>query len=45
MSLIEVLAEQPAGAPEPAFPHAAEIIIGFVAFSVLVYVVGKYLWP
>ncbi len=45
MSLIEVLAEQPAGAPEPAFPHAAEIILGFVAFSVLVYIVGKYLWP
>lgn len=45
MSLIEVLAEQPAGNPEPAFPHAAEIIIGFVAFSVLVYLVGKYIWP
>jgi F-type H+-transporting ATPase subunit b len=45
MSLIEVLAEQPAGKPEPAFPHAAEIILGFVAFSVLVYLVGKYLWP
>jgi F-type H+-transporting ATPase subunit b len=45
MSLIEVLAEQPAGKPEPAFPHAAEIIIGFVAFSVLVYLVGKYIWP
>jgi F-type H+-transporting ATPase subunit b len=45
MSLIEVLAEQPAGKPEPAFPHAAEIILGFVAFSVLVYLVGKYIWP
>ena len=45
MSLIEILAEQPAGKPEPALPHAAEIIVGFIAFAVLVYIVGKYVWP
>ena len=41
MSAIEVLAEQPAGEPYAAFPHVAEIIVGLIAFSLLVYVIGQ----
>jgi len=45
MSLIEVLAKQPAGEPSATIPHAAEIIVGLVAFALLVYILYKYAWP
>lgn len=44
MSLIEVLA-QPAGEPYAAFPHVSEILVGTVAFGVLVYILAKTVWP
>lgn len=44
MPLIDVVAQE-AGEPGAALPHLAEIIVGFVAFSVLVYIVGRYAWP
>lgn len=34
-----------AGEPGAALPHLAEIIVGFVAFSILVYIVGTRAWP
>ena len=45
MSVIEVLAEQPAGEPSATIPHAAEIIVGLIAFALLVYVLYRYAWP
>jgi F-type H+-transporting ATPase subunit b len=45
MGAIELLAEQPAGHPYATLPHVAEIIVGLVAFSLLVYVVYRYAWP
>ena len=45
MSVTELLAEQPAGHPYATLPHVAEIIVGLVAFSLLVYVVYRYAWP
>lgn len=46
MSVIQLLAEeQPAGHPYATLPHVAEIIVGLVAFSLLVYVVYRYAWP
>jgi F-type H+-transporting ATPase subunit b len=45
MSATELLAEQPAGHPYATLPHVAEIIVGLVAFSLLVYVVYRYAWP
>ena len=45
MSVIEVLAEQPAGEPSATIPHAAEIIVGLIAFALLVYVLDRYAWP
>ena len=44
MNVIEVLAQE-SGEPGAALPHLAEIIVGFVAFAVLVYVLGRYVWP
>ena len=44
MKVIEVLAQE-AGEPGAAVPHLAEIIVGLVAFAVLVYLLGRYLWP
>jgi F-type H+-transporting ATPase subunit b len=38
-----VLAE--AGEPGAAIPHLSEIIVGFVAFSILVYIIGTRVWP
>lgn len=34
-----------AGEPGAALPHLAEIIVGFVAFSILVYIAGTKVWP
>jgi F-type H+-transporting ATPase subunit b len=45
MSVTELLAEQPAGHPYATLPHVAEIIVGLVAFALLVYVVYRYAWP
>ncbi|WP_328309660.1 F0F1 ATP synthase subunit B [Actinomycetospora sp. NBC_00405] len=45
MSVTEVLASQPAGHPYATLPHVAEIIVGLVAFALLVYVLYKYAWP
>ena len=45
MSVIEVLAEQPAGEPSATIPHAAEIIVGLIDFALLVYVLYRYAWP
>jgi F-type H+-transporting ATPase subunit b len=45
MSVTELLAEQPAGHPYATLPHVAEIIVGLVAFTLLVYVVYRYAWP
>ncbi|MDL5157082.1 F0F1 ATP synthase subunit B [Actinomycetospora termitidis] len=44
MNVIEVVAQE-AGEPGAALPHLAEIIVGLVAFSVLVFIVGRYAWP
>lgn len=44
MNVIEVVAQE-AGEPGAALPHLAEIVVGFIAFAVLVFIVGKYLWP
>ena len=44
MNVIEVVAQE-AGEPGAALPHLAEIIVGLVAFSVLVFNVGRYAWP
>lgn len=44
MNVIEVVAQE-SGEPGAALPHLAEIVVGFIAFAVLVYIVGKYLWP
>lgn len=44
MNVIEVVAQE-SGEPGAVLPHAAEIIVGFVAFAVLVYIVGRYAWP
>ena len=44
MPLIDVVAQE-AGEPGAALPHLAEIIVGFVAFAILVYIVGRYAWP
>jgi F-type H+-transporting ATPase subunit b len=44
MSVTEVLA-QPAGHPYATLPHPAEIIVGLVAFALLVYVGYRYAWP
>jgi F-type H+-transporting ATPase subunit b len=45
MSAIELLAEQPAGKPYATLPHVAEIIVGLIAFGLLVYVLYRYAWP
>jgi F-type H+-transporting ATPase subunit b len=45
MSVTELLAEQPAGHPYATLPHVAEIIVGLVAFALLVYVVYRYALP
>ncbi|GAA4804872.1 hypothetical protein GCM10023200_47800 [Actinomycetospora chlora] len=46
MSVTELLAEeQPAGHPYATLPHPAEIIVGLVAFALLVYVLYRYAWP
>jgi F-type H+-transporting ATPase subunit b len=46
MSAIELLAEeQPAGHPYATLPHPAEIIVGLVAFALLMYVLYRYAWP
>jgi F-type H+-transporting ATPase subunit b len=45
MSVTELLAEQPAGHPYATLPHVAEIIVGLVAFALLVYVVYRFAWP
>jgi F-type H+-transporting ATPase subunit b len=45
MSATELLASQPAGHPYATLPHVAEIIVGLVAFSLLVYVLYRYAWP
>ena len=44
MNVIEVVAQE-SGEPGAALPHLAEIVVGFIAFAVLVYVVGRYFWP
>ena len=44
MNVIAVLAQE-SGEPGAALPHLAEIIVGFIAFSVVVYVIGKFGWP
>jgi F-type H+-transporting ATPase subunit b len=44
MNIIDVVAQE-SGEPGAALPHLAEIIVGFVAFSVLVYLIGRYVWP
>ena len=44
MNVIEVVAQE-SGEPGAALPHLAEIVVGFIAFAVLVFIVGKYLWP
>ncbi|MFC5061320.1 F0F1 ATP synthase subunit B [Actinomycetospora atypica] len=44
MNVIEVVAQE-SGEPGAALPHLAEIVVGFIAFAVLVYIVGRYLWP
>jgi F-type H+-transporting ATPase subunit b len=44
MSVTEVLA-QPAGHPYATLPHPVEIIVGIVAFALLVYVIYRYAWP
>jgi len=44
MNIIDVVAQE-SGHPDPAIPHLAEIIVGFVAFSVLVYLIGRFVWP
>ena len=44
MTPIEVLAQE-SGEPGAALPHLAEIIVGFVAFAILVYILGRYVWP
>ena len=44
MNVIEVVAQE-SGEPGAVLPHAAEIIVGFVAFAVLVYIIGRYAWP
>ena len=46
MSVTELLAEeQPAGHPYATLPHPAEIIVGLVAFALLVYLIYRYAWP
>ena len=46
MSLTQLLAEeQPAGKPYATLPHTAEIIVGLVAFALLIYVLYRYAWP
>ena len=42
MNALDVVA---AGEPGAALPHLAEIIVGFVAFSILVYIIGTKVWP
>jgi F-type H+-transporting ATPase subunit b len=44
MNVIEVVAQE-AGEPGAALPHLAEIVVGFIAFAVLVFIIGKYVWP
>ena len=44
MTLIDVVAQE-SGEPGAALPHLAEIIGGFVAFAVLMYILGRYAWP
>jgi F-type H+-transporting ATPase subunit b len=44
MNVIEVVAQE-SGEPGAALPHLAEIVVGFIAFAVLVFIIGKYLWP
>ena len=44
MNVIEVVAQE-AGEPGAALPHLAEIVVGFIAFGVLVFIIGKYVWP
>src|SRR5689334_20805402 len=45
MSATELLASQPAGHPYATLPHVVEIIVGLVAFALLVYVLYRYAWP
>lgn len=42
MTTIDVLA---AGEPSPYLPHLGEIIVGLVAFSILVYIGARVGWP
>lgn len=46
MSVTLLLAEeQPAGHPYATLPHTAEIIVGLIAFALLIYVLYRYAWP
>ncbi|WP_018335034.1 F0F1 ATP synthase subunit B [Actinomycetospora chiangmaiensis] len=44
MNVIVVVAQE-AGEPGAALPHLAEIVVGFIAFAVLVFIIGRYAWP
>jgi F-type H+-transporting ATPase subunit b len=43
--VLHILAAEGGAAPNPIVPIWQELVVGTVAFAVLVYVLGKYVWP